>query len=229
MAPSTEPQTLATGATYSPATGRWQLLPAFPLPDISGATVTADSAVWTGSSLVVVANYGQVAPPADRIVALAKKQTVAVKWRPGWTSWRIISHAPTRIGGQLTGGLWTGSRLVLAESNITADVAPQPIPGPHTFDVAARRWLPIPLADIQTYPRKTAWTGQAVFALSLGGGQASAFNPSTDAWIPLPRPPDPIYTTIVWTGHEILVLGEGTTAGGPKGPNRAEAFVPSNA
>ncbi|MGH2455562.1 MAG: hypothetical protein ACRDHD_04825 [Candidatus Limnocylindria bacterium] len=97
----------------------------------------------------------------------------------------------------------------------------EPIASGAAFDPAADTWRllsesPLPGGVGQV----SAWTGSEWIIVEAGAagdverdsGRATAYNPETDTWRPIPRAPIPDgwASTAVWTGNEFLIIRIGT-------------------
>jgi N-acetylneuraminic acid mutarotase len=230
---TTESFPLPDGATYSPATGQWRRLPAFPMPAGTGIVVTQIAAVWTGHELLALANYGKVKrtdfAPAPNWVGALRAHSLLAAWRPGWGSWRVVGQAPRRLRWTLTASnvpLWTGTRLVLVQGTFPGSLGGVTVPtNAYSFVLDRRRWLRMPPNEVQALAADSAWTGEAIVGVG-GGGRSVAYVPARSKWIRLPRAPLSLTAPPVWTGKELLQYGTGGVGSSTAG---FQALIPRSA
>jgi hypothetical protein len=196
---------LADGAAYQPATRTWRLLAPAPL--------AGDTAVWTGTELLVFGRAGAGSTP--------RLGGAAYNPRPG--SWRRLAASPLPAGNEfsvvLAGGTLAAFTYVDSERSCHGGL----------YDLAAGTWRTLgtcPLLPIM-YPQPI-WTGSRIVLLTWGpewfdGGQVNPwpervytngiYDPAGDAWSrPAARPANlqPGYGgRFVWTGREVLLWGLG--------------------
>ena len=177
------PRGLRDGAAYDPRSTQWRRIARAPL---SGAS--AQTAVWTGEEVIVLAGARAAAYDPDR------------------NRWRRMAPAPLPAGSTQT-AVWTRKEMVVWDGARGAAYAP-----------AADRWRPIATAPLEAREGHTAvWTGRRMIVWGgverrcgdcfLADG--AAYDPARDAWTRLPqaplRPRD--RHVAVWTRGEMLVFG----------------------
>jgi hypothetical protein len=196
---------LADGAAYQPATRTWRPIPPAPL--------AGDTAVWTGTELLVFGRAGADADP--RLGGAA--------YDPRAGSWRRLAASPLPAGNEFS--------VVLAGGTLAAFTYRDSERACHgsLYDLAAGTWRTLgacPLLPIM-YPQPI-WTGSRIVLLTWGrewfdGGEVDPwpervytngiYDPAADAWRrPAARPADlqPGYGgRFVWTGREVLLWGGG--------------------
>lgn len=194
---------LADGAAYRPATRTWRPIPAAPL--------AGDTAVWTGTELLVFGRGGAGVTP--RLGGAA--------YDPRGGRWRRLATSPLPAGNEL--------EVVLAGGTLAAFTYLDSERACHggLYDLAAGTWRSLgacPLLPIM-YP-KPIWTGSRIVLLTWGpewfdGGEVNPwpervytngiYDPATDSWSrPADRPDNlqPGYGgRFVWTGREVLLWG----------------------
>jgi N-acetylneuraminic acid mutarotase len=189
-----------------------------PLPHVPFRT--SHSAVWTGDSMLI---WGGQQLSGARFMA------DGLIYQPGTQEWTLIPKAPLAPRADQT-AVWTGSEmLVWAGGN------------PHLFEIvygdgaaynpATKRWRALPESPLSPRIYLTAvWTGRQMIAWGGGvlGEQAeqpitqvvapgtlfndgAAYDPITNQWTLLPKPPIKGRTghVAVWTGREMIIWGGG--------------------
>ncbi len=188
----------ADGAAFDPATNRWRRLPRAPLPGEQGPT-----GAWTGRELLIV---GGGAPEGT-----ASRRAAA--YDPASNRWRRIPPLPAPRGG--ASAVWDGAELLVLGGIGATRALPTTGFG---FDPASGRWRELPAMPAGRVAADAIWTGKRV--LDWGGltGQAGALvlaryglvlDPLAGGWSYVPRAPlQPRFgSTVVWTGHELIVWG----------------------
>ena len=196
---------LADGAAYRPSTRSWRPLASAPL--------AGDTALWTGTELLVFGPVG--AGSAPRLGGAA--------YNPRADSWRRLAASPLPAGNEfsvmLAGGTLAAFTYLDSERSCHGGL----------YDLAAgtRRTLgACPLLPIM-HPQPI-WTGSRIVLLTWGsewfdGGQVNSwpervytngiYDPAGDSWKrPAARPANlqPGYGgRFVWTGREVLLWGLG--------------------
>jgi hypothetical protein len=217
-----------TGAAYDPASDRWRRISTSPAiaggPMASGHLVTDGGRAWTGSRLLVVASHVRL---DDHQPAGSSSQTagipaerVVLAYDPAADRWTRRDLGPGALVD--AGGVWTGTELLTAtEPVLRADGkcchALERVPGPRRFDPAdgsLRRMPPGPL-DTNVSP-VLLWTGTALLGFPTAEdepmGDVVAWDPASDRWHALPRPPHRLTgfaPVAVWTGRQLLLWGGG--------------------
>jgi hypothetical protein len=164
------------GAAFDPDTGKWRLLPDWPLGLRSGAIVR-----WTGSEMLV---WGGLDPRLGSVVAPRD----GAAYNPATNTWRAISPAPLppSAGSAAT---WTGHDLVVTsgKGDVSAAAA---------YDPLADEWrlLPNPpVSLLDALAVSGAWDGRdVVYTVDTGfpvRRVAMAYDPRAVAWRTLPAPP----------------------------------------
>jgi N-acetylneuraminic acid mutarotase len=191
------PWSVDVAAAYNPATNTWRRLA--PPPGPTGNYEGRYSAVWTGKEMLI---WG----PLDDLA-----------FNPATNHWRRLpanAAPPPGIGRGIV--VWTGREMIGWGGGCCGDAFSEGWaynPATNTRRKLARS----PLAPAQR--PIGAWTGRELIILVSGidpdgkpypasFARAAAYNPTTDTWrriAPLPAPrPD---ATVVWDGHEVLVVG----------------------
>lgn len=182
------------GAVFNPTAGTWRPMAPGPLSARSGA-----AAVWTGDE-VLIWGGGHEAMTDD-----------GAAYDPETDDWRALPDSP--LGPRVpVGALWTGREMIVWGSVSRAGSA---VDGA-AYDPVADRWRELPHAPFALNEASAAWTGDEliVFGARLDGNnwsdtehaRGAAFDPETDEWRVLPPYPfSPQASTVVWTGHELVV------------------------
>jgi N-acetylneuraminic acid mutarotase len=170
--------------------GAWRTLPKPPLPaDVNGSYYTG---VWTGTELVIHVDLDRANP-------------VDIAYNPRSRHWRTLpAGLLPRETTAFPTSVWDGTEMLIWASKGAG------------FNPATNHWRSLPAAPIA--PTVTVWTGTRVLMWDSGccvsthsGG--ATFDPATDSWQPIPQSPLAArYTTGVWTGTELVVVGGFTHA-----------------
>jgi spore germination protein GerM len=172
-------ETRNVAAAYVPGGGWRRLTP----PQSSGTAPSRDTAVWTGTELLVWGSNLAYDPAANR--------------------WRRLPAPPA--GGGLVA--WTGKEMIGWGGGCCGDASNDGA----AYDPATNTWRKLahsPLPGSQ-HPIG-AWTGKELIVV-VGGGQAAAYEPAQDAWRSItPLPQSNVLVggaSAVWDGKELLVGG----------------------
>jgi hypothetical protein len=195
--------TLADGAAWDPATGKWRALPVSPLGPRDGALVA-----WAGDRLLVWGG-STVLPDNPPDGAETEMKNDGVAYVPAGNKWVPVPAAPIPARRDAD-SVWTGSRLVVSggyhegdDDDRTDGAALDPATGVWS-PIAAR---PTPGSCGGGSACAGVWTGQvALFAVS-----GVAYDPAADRWsaiapAPVPDGPAPGEPN-VWTGRGLMSWG----------------------
>ena len=154
---SAGPNPNATGASYDPATDRWEDLPPAPAGPRDEHT-----AVWTGTEVLFWGRSPAGAGPNNGPTGLA--------YDPSERTWRVLPEAPIpdRAAHQ---AVWTGKEMVIwggLEGNVTPHHGAQHAGSAAAYDPATNSWRGLP--DVPF-----GWSGE--------GGEAMTFLYRGDALI----------------------------------------------
>jgi hypothetical protein len=210
--------TLASGASFVPATGKWQLLPKSPLSARSGA-----EAVWTGSLVIVLGGAPLFGFPADADGAV---------YDPRSRAWSMLPAFPRPSPGDPASvvGVWTGSQLLVWTTYQVVKSTTEPhgvINTRFSARVVAASWvpgarswhvLPGPPTYAYTNEAQAVWTGRDVIFVGgenclpsescMPGPEPGAiYVPASGTWRALPVNaviawPGPV----AWTGTTLVVM-----------------------
>ena len=192
--PGSEGQSVA--AAYDPRSNRWRRLSS---PGKT-ALYPGGRAIWTGARMVVMNAFTTDVydPRSDR--------------------WAEIGRGH---GGLVT---WTGREVIAWGGGCCGEARRDGV----AFDPATGSWRTLPRSPLAgSQSPSGAWTGTEVL-LFVGDvspdtgkpwparlARAAAYNPQTDSWRRIARPPEQRWgASSVWDGHELLVIG------GRAGPRR---------
>jgi len=186
--------TLNTGARYNPETDTW-----IPLPTEGAPSITAHTAVWTGTDMIVWG--GRFLPPNNTVNTGARYNLADNKWYP------IATPAlATRL---YQAAVWTGSEMVIwggsdpSPNNILYSDGARYNPATDTW--SAMTAANAPQARHFWRPDLGVWTGEGL--LVYGGSYYPQELDSTAYYVPLPN------TVPVITGQPgSLTVAEGQTA-----------------
>jgi hypothetical protein len=196
---------------YRPATRTWVRLANGPTRP--SALETTDTAVWTGSRMLV---FGQT----------------SASYNPSANSWRPMSRVPMSLFGAVTG--WTGHRFLAWGGTCCEDQSHDGA----VYSPASNAWRLLPTAPLIVRRNASGtWTGRE---LVVAGGEhlvrtghspvllkdAAAYSLATGRWRKIaPMPRREAGATAVWDGKEILFIG-GRRAGARGPAPRGLAYNP---
>ena len=203
------------GAAYDPRTQDWQVVAPAPIDPRAGHV-----AVWAGTQMIVWGGHTPLTSFADDGAA----------YTPATDTWTRLPPAP--VGMDNPAAVWTGAEMVVL-SETPHDPGPQAL----AYNPSTSRWRALPRPPLDAVGFSLIWTGHEVLAVGgrentlpgIGGSigpppGGAAYNPTTNAWRPLPAAP--IYGNGVWDGAEVLALG--TQANGKDNNHfEAAAFNPT--
>lgn len=178
-------------AAYDPVTRAWRRLAP---RRWDNADPTARAAVWTGKEMVVWGAFKATAfdPRADRWRALP--QPPSGQGIAAWTGREVIGW-----GGGCCGDAWSGGSAYDPSTNAWRTLARSPLaPEQSPLGAWTGRELILVVSGLDTDGRPYP----ASFA------RAAAYDPATDTWRRIARPPARRFGGIaVWDGRELLVVG----------------------
>jgi N-acetylneuraminic acid mutarotase len=202
---------LSDGWRFNPVTNTWTVIATHP-----SLTARVDHfAAWTGTEMLIYGGSG----------------VGGGFYNPVTNNWRIISYIDAVYGATV----WTGTELIvwggegITASNIGARYNPD-----------TQVWTPLPLtgAPSARYGHTLVWDGQRAYV--WGGdvnisddttkSDGAVYDPSTDAWTPLPAEGAPLARSAhyaVWTGDQLLIWGGETDIGGHSLLDDLAALKPS--
>jgi hypothetical protein len=188
--------------------GPWEQLPRPPANDVLRGPELG-SAVWTGTELILLAEFAY-SPPIH-----SETPPEGLAYNPATGRWRTLPEPPPdqAIEGGSVGTVWTGKEVIL----LSATGAPL------AYDPDANTWRRFarPPTGFISHAADPApvWTGAEVLVWDssniddtsgkwIDGGRGAAYNPATDRWRPLPRSPLSTRTWSIqaWTGKQLLVI-----------------------
>lgn len=195
------PEGIDVAAAYTPASKSWRRLA--PLKGPVGNFQGRYHAVWTGKEMLV---FG----PDD-----------FQAYDPRSHRWRRPAPAPAGVDGS---GLvaWTGRELIDWGGGCCGDA----LSTGWAFDPARNTWRKLPSSPLA--PNQVpvgVWTGHEMIVLVSGidpdgkpypasFARIAAYNPVTNSWRRLaPLPAARFGASVIWDGHELLVMGG---AGAPR-------------
>lgn len=216
------------GAAYTPATGKWELLPSLPAVD---GTLAGVVTAWTGTDLITWTT-SIVKPPCPGMASLPGGSTVKIECtstgqeafalHAGASTWDVLSKPPVQTENAVIA--WTGSSILVIGGEFcpvlscgiqSSDAA--------SYDPAAQQWTNVAFPAQWNGAWPGVWTGRVFIGpdpnqtTSL---QIGAYDPVTHTWTALPTPPHSVAYALpegVWTGRQVLFWGspsEALTVGG---------------
>ncbi|GBD84600.1 kelch motif protein [bacterium BMS3Abin02] len=209
--PTTHPVTSSTAPL--PVVGQWVSMPAGPVARSEYVSV------WTGEELLV---WGNPLGPAET-------QATGDIFDPSKGVWRPMAPAPE--ARRSPAAVWTGSRMLIwgGDRAMGDSTVPDLADDGFAYDPATDTWSLIPAAPIAgRCSMFNVWTGTELIV--WGGmvdhdgmygavGDGAAYDPATNTWRVLAPSPlggkDP--GVGVWTGHEMIIGGNGDATDGDLG------------
>lgn len=200
------PKALTTVAAYEPETDRWRAMADSP---VLGGLVEfgeGQSAVWTGSHIVV---YG-----ADELAVFAEEVpgAVAAVYQPADDAWTVLSDI--LIHPRLWhSAVWTGTEVIVWGGSGRDEMGPAGI----AYQPDTRTWRALADAPVTERARHVAfWTGthMVIWGGSTVGpastseriGSGVAYEPALDAWLQTETPGLQSRTVNgVWTGESAII------------------------
>jgi hypothetical protein len=148
---------------------------------------------------------------------IAVEEPSGAAYDPESENWRILPDAPIP-SRQAPQSAFTGTEVLIWGG---VDPGFEPISSGAAYDPAADTWRILAESPLSGgVGHVSAWTGTEWIIVEAGAagdperdsGRATAYNPQTDAWRPIPRAPIPDgwASTGVWTGSELLIIRVGT-------------------
>jgi len=200
------PAGIDVAAAYTPAANRWRRLT--PLKGPVGNFQGLYHAVWTGKEMLVLG-------PDD-----------FQAFDPLSNHWRRPAATPAALDGA---GLvvWTGKELIDWGGGCCGDA----FSTGWAFDPARNAWRMLPSSPLAPSQGPAGvWTGRELIVLVSGinpdgkrypasFARFAAYNPATGTWRRLAPLPSPRFgATVLWDGHEVLVVGGAGPARAGKPP-----------
>jgi len=182
-------------AAYDPARNAWRRLS--PPGPTSG--FMDNDAVWTGKEVLVFGQGTRLGynPRTNRWRRLPHSPLLSIHDGYGivvWTGREMIGW-----GGGCCGDAFSDGVAYNPTTNRWRALAPTPLAGGHALGAWTRRELVLFVGNLNPDTGKP-WPARLA--------RAAAYNPATDTWrriAPLPAPRGG--ASVVWDGHEILVVG----------------------
>jgi hypothetical protein len=209
------------GATYDPTTRRWARLPS--LSTRGFGTPVGVTAVWSGRELITWDTF-QTSTPFGSNGEQIRNREVGAEWKPGEKRWRRLPSPPQGVFTATGNSTWVVGRDVITGGTncLGAMSCPAPIDGvAELFDPRNNTWTASPKAPIFIHPDLVASVGTDLAlinestemsgpTLDFKPGDGTLFNPATNTDRPLPAVPMANvgqWTSMVWTGHSLLLWG----------------------
>jgi N-acetylneuraminic acid mutarotase len=217
------------GAAYDPSTNRWQHIPA-PIPP-SGHTLTLGTAIQADGELLAWSEWSMTTTTGSHsFTTTGGADLFAYAEQTG--RWRLIP-TPAVALPDVEEALSTGQQAIVRGITYYCGGCPGPALPETTdlYDPARNSWTALPQDPVAVAGVSSAWTGEALFsfnpAAEIGGpstpsedivpGDASVYDPVTNAWQLLPAAPhgcsDEQPSAPVWTGAAVVIYCPDSTAG----------------
>jgi N-acetylneuraminic acid mutarotase len=210
------------GAAYNPNTDSWRTIPDAPI--VGGYWY---SIVWTGTEMIV---WGD---PRRRGHS---RGNVGAAFDPSSNEWRHIADGPlTGRSGHLA--VWTGDEMIVWGGYLTAYNRERYDGEGAAYDPATDTWRMLPRAPLPAgYDAMGAWTGNEVLVMATPMGnkasdypkfaEAAAYDPASDSWRELPRPPHVAYVSppAVFFENELILLSLGGEVDGGEVNNYGRSY-----
>jgi N-acetylneuraminic acid mutarotase len=189
---------LSTGGRYDPSTDSWTPTNTYNVPDPR----SAQTAVWTGSEMIVWGGNGQSFP--STLNTGGRYSLATDSWEP--TS---ITDAPSPRNGHTA--IWSGTEMIAWGGNDgfnDLNTGGKYNPGTDSW-IAMTSIAPLPRTlhtAVWTGREMIIWGGSSQFGLLNTGGR---YNPVTDIWTATSaNAPDARQNhTAVWAGNQMIVWG----------------------
>jgi hypothetical protein len=202
------------GASYDPATDQWRLLAE---PDgLTGHT--AAWAAWIGDEILYWrANDGLTGAPA------------LFSYRPEGDRWtRRSSPIDFELAWSDAAVVWTGRELVITSGTAAGTQGWWGDAEAIVYDPKRDLWKRttlVPNLDnslVQPVQPGAVWTGREVVAVGASGSSASALDPASASWNPLPAPPSGLgwATVVVANDGDVYAWGNNAFARLTRSPSR---------
>jgi len=191
----------STGARYDPRSDTWSSMTATGEPSARAF----HAAVWTGRQMLVWGG-SPTGPSGGR-------------YDPLTDAWSPITTVGAPADRSQSSAVWTGREMIVWGGD-TGIPAIGYVNTGGRYDPVSDSWSPTSLAGAPTARiyQSTVWTGREMIlwgGLLPGGAgtstdDGSRYDPTQDAWVPLPslgRPGMRALHVAVWTGLEMIVFG----------------------
>lgn len=209
------------GATYDPSTRRWTRLPTLPAKGLGAAY--GITATWSDHALIAWATFQTTRPVGSNGTQIRTRQ-LGAEWTPGQRSWKLLPSPPQTVVTADGTSTWLAGRDVVtgATDCIGAMSCPAPITGvAEIYDPARDAWATSPRAPIFIHPDLVVSTGTNLVLinestemtgpnLNFSPGDGTIFDPMKNTTTSLPAVPAEdvdTFSSMVWTGHDLLMWG----------------------
>lgn len=218
------------GAAYDPRSDHWRALPPAPLSPRDG-----QSAVWTGSEVLIWGGYDQVSVNAFHVT------NDGAAYNPATNTWRPLPAAPLSARADVI-ATWTGSSMVVLGGHpaVLTDTIGGFSDGA-AYDPVKNRWQHVdPPGAVSGHPlvwrRAVEADGQLLAwsewsSIASGGADLFTYAEQTNQWRLVPSTPGspPDVQDALWTGQVALVRGAPYVCGsclGPSPPEVTDSYDP---
>jgi hypothetical protein len=172
--------------------------------------------VWTGREATVWGGIADSGAPNSRDIGTAD----GAAWDPSTDTWRMLPPAPIAPRYSHV-GVWTGQEMIVWGGVVNPSARPANGLSPNdgaAYNPVSNTWRPIARSPLPLPSRTTLSTGQqavwsgtemlvwGVFAEDDYDRSGAAYNPSTDAWRPLPALPGKATPKLLWTSPVVVAV-----------------------
>jgi N-acetylneuraminic acid mutarotase len=200
-----------TGASYDPATDKWQSI------SQTGAPSRHTNAVWTGLEMLI----------------WSSQTTIGGRYNPATDTWLPISTANAPSPRNDASVIWSGTEMIVWGG---FDAAWTSLDNGASYDPLTDTWRPITATfAVKGRGSHTAvWTGTEMIIWGGGGGgfttPGARYDPATNGWRPIAfsnSPTDRTGHTAVWTGTHMFIWGGDKHVSGDPLTNAGALYDPS--
>lgn len=200
-----------TGASYDPATDKWQSI------SQSGAPSSHTNAVWTGVEMLI----------------WSSQTSIGGRYNPATDTWRPVSAANAPSPRNNASVIWSGTEMIVwggfnsAFNSLNTGASYDPL-------TDTWRVISTSLAAMGRGSHTAVWTGTEMIVWGGGGGNftgtGARYNPMTNSWRATALPNSPVDRTdhtAVWTGTQMIIWGGDKHVFGDTLTNTGALYDPS--
>jgi hypothetical protein len=181
------------------------------------------TAAWSGQELITWSNF-ETTTPTGANSTQTRSRELGAEWTPGQKSWRRLPSPPNTVFTGSATSTWLNGRDVLTGGTAcfgTTSCPPSLSGAAQIFNPASITWKSSPSAPIFIHPDLVVPTtvGLVLFnensemsgpGVAFNPGDGVAFDPRTNKVTALPPVPAGSIgpsSSVVWTGHSLLMWG----------------------